>query len=172
MDRRTVGAVLGLFLFAGCLAGCAPITIHTVQNRKVSLAGHHTFSFGRPEQAPPGFHRTALSPEVYDRIKPQLRSLLEAKGYHAVESGGDFVVHAGSGVHIHESIPDPAMDIDADVEVHYTEGTLSIDVFDAATKALAWHGSSLAAITPGHLDPQLLSASLAKIMDRFPAATP
>lgn len=164
MVRRSAVAALLL------VVGCAPITIHTVQNPRVSLAGHQSFSFGTPEQAPRGFHRSPLSPEVLAKVQPQVRSFLILKGYKEVETGGDIVVRIGSGVHMREGAPDPTADIDMDTEIHYTEGTLAIDAFDGASNALAWHGSAQAVITPKHLDYDQLSSAVSQILARFPAA--
>ena len=104
-------------------------------------------------------------------VEPQISMLLTQKGYRGVESGADFVVRVGSGVHRHAADPNPRKDMERDYEMHYSEGMLVVDIFDAPTRMLAWHGSALTPVASApHIDPNQLASVLSQLLARFPPA--
>ena len=55
-----------------------------------------------------------------------------------------------------------------DVDVRtVTEGSLALDIFDAATRRPAWHGIASQRIGSGPLDPELIETATQGLVDRF-----
>jgi hypothetical protein len=51
----------------------------------------------------------------------------------------------------------------------YTEGQLSVDVFDTKTRQPLWHGQATGTVNPQKLDARKIDAAAADIMTKFPA---
>lgn len=55
-----------------------------------------------------------------------------------------------------------------DVDVRtVTEGSLALDIFDAATQRPAWHGIASQRLGSGSIDPELIEAATQGLVDRF-----
>ena len=50
----------------------------------------------------------------------------------------------------------------------YTEGKISVDVFDTKTKQALWHGSANAQIDPNKSNPALIDQAVTGVMAKFP----
>lgn len=136
------------------LAGCASITrVDVAQDPLADFSGYRSFAFHQPlgtDRA--DGTRTVLS----QTLRQAARSELEALGYQYVEAGGadlevnffvetrevieglrrpDFGVRYGMFHRYYGVWTDYGTDIR-----QYTEGTLHIDVVDAARKQLIWEG--------------------------------
>ena len=57
-------------------------------------------------------------------------------------------------------------------DYRYTEGQLSVDVFDTKSKQALWHGQAIGSVDRTNPDPEKVDAALTEIMDQFPAAAP
>jgi hypothetical protein len=54
----------------------------------------------------------------------------------------------------------------------YTEGTLAIDVFDAATKRAVWHAVATQRVSDSGADPALINNAVVAAMASFPSRVP
>jgi hypothetical protein len=53
-----------------------------------------------------------------------------------------------------------------------TDGTVTIDIFDARTKKPVWHGRATREITPGKVDQALIDQAVDAALAKFPPAQP
>ena len=118
-----------------------------------SFAGYRTYAHGAPEATPSGFARTALTPAVWAMVQVDLDRELAGKGYAPAPAGAapDLLVRSGSGSRTVERDESAKIHggtewVGAGVVADYTQATLVIDVFDARSRQLVWHGSSRRAL--------------------------
>jgi hypothetical protein len=147
--RVRLGSLLAPFL----LAGCSTLQTYSVTSPTASFAAYRTYAHGSPETTPTGFARTPLTPAVWAMVQVDLDQELARKGYTAATGGAepDLLVRSGSGSRTLERnesamVHGDAAWIDAQILSTNTQATLVIDVFDARTHALVWHGSSRRAL--------------------------
>ncbi len=127
-----------------------------------NFAAHQTFAFVNP-QPPAG-----MNPVAYERIRQGVEQGLTAKGYSKAESG-DLSVVITVGARDKTDVETWGR-FGRQVDVHqYTEGQLSVDVFDTKTQQPLWHGQATETINPQKVDPQKIEAAVTGIMAKFPA---
>jgi len=151
------------FLFAGALlAACeSGPSIITNSAPGFSLAGFQTFSFLDPLSTDNGNVRTILSNELIAAARDDF----ELAGLRHVDTGGDLLVNfvvstretiqtrPSSGASMHHgrgrygTWSGYSMSMSTNEIVQRTEGTLAIDVIDAARRELVWEGAATARIT-------------------------
>lgn len=153
------------------VAGCTTLDVYSVAMPGTSFTGYHTYAHGAPEVSPRGFGRTTLTPAVWKKVQEDIDVNFAKKGYvlAAVGAAPDLVVRSGSGARVEERREGEAVHGendwgDANVVADYTEATIVIDVFDAHTHKLLWHGAS-----GRSLDAPLTSANDASIAEAVTA---
>jgi hypothetical protein len=165
------------------LAGCAAMSVSSQQYPQADLGGYHSYAWIaedpliRPRGAEP-----EISPLTARRIREAIEAELAAKGYTAVAAPAtaDFVVAFTVGTRDRidaMSYPAPYRGpwrwswygAETDLRV-YREGTLSIDIFDGATKQPVWHGRARKTITSSDVsDPgPVIQRAVKAILARFP----
>jgi uncharacterized protein DUF4136 len=164
---RAAGVAAGLALFPALGQAQA---IQTDYDRSFDFSRLKTYAFvdvGRDPNDP-----LAVNPMNERRVRAALDSQLVAHGYTPDTSGhADFLVayHAATrrrlavqewGYGIGRLGP-RRLDVD-----QYTEGTLVVDVVDAATRQLIWRGSATGTIAPKEADTKIKKA-VAKLMGQF-----
>jgi len=146
----------------GGLAGCTGPDVRANYDEKVNFADYRTFAFHKPlnsEEA--GF--TAAS----RLLKAATRQELEARGLTYNESSPqllvDFRAALSDQVRTQPATPSysgmeyspyvspwyPSLKAQAPVQARYTEGTIAIQLIDAAKKQVVWEGAVTDAVTPG-----------------------
>jgi hypothetical protein len=112
---------------------------------------------------PPG-----MNPVVYERIRQGVEQGLAGKGYSKADPGDlSVIITVGGRDKIDVQTWGP---FGRDVDVRqYTEGQLSVDVFDTKTRQPLWHGQATGTVNPQKLNAQKIEAGVADIMARFPA---
>lgn len=150
-------------LLAACASSGPKVTSDA--NPTLDLAQYRTFAFHSPLATDRGGSETALT----KRLKQATRRNLEAKGFVYSESNPDLLVsffaniEAKSEIHSTASAPvgygyysyygyaaghyDGWASMSSSVK-NYREGTLTIDLVDAAKKVVAWQGQ-----VEGEIDP-------------------
>lgn len=140
-----------LLVGAAIAVTCLFAKTATDYDHKADFAKYHTYSWAGVN---------VQEPLWQDRIESAVDSQLTAKGWQKVASGGDAEVSAVGATHNEQTIDTfynggfgggwfhhgwwgmggPAM---ATTTVENTPvGTLHVDIFDAQTKKVIWHGSS------------------------------
>jgi uncharacterized protein DUF4136 len=114
----------------------------------------------------------AVNPMNERRVRAALDSQLLAHGYTPDSSGkADFLVAYHAATRQRVSVQELGYGIGRlgprrlDVD-QYTEGTLVVDVVDAATRQLVWRGSATGTIAPKEADAKIRKA-VAKLMGQF-----
>lgn len=129
-----------------------------------NFAAYQTFGFVNAR--PPA----GMDPVAYERIRQGVEQGLTAKGYSKAEPG-DLSVVITLGARDKTDVETWGR-FGRQVDVHqYTEGQLSVDVFDTKTRQPLWHGQATETVNPQKLDPQKMEAAVADIMAKFPART-
>lgn len=166
------------------LAACATLSVSSDQYPQADFSGYRSYAWiaadplirPRGAQADPG----ALTVR---RIREAIEAELATKGYLAVESpaSADFVVAFTVGMRDRidaQSYPAPYRGPwfwswygeQTDLRV-YREGTLSIDIFDGATRQPVWHGRARKEVTSADVaDPgPVIRKATAAILRKFPS---
>jgi hypothetical protein len=161
---RSIAAVSLLSLaFA---TGCA-IQAHTDFDPQVDFAKYKTFTMAPPPQGKPkglvGY--SAISAR---RIQEEIASALQTKGYNEVSQGDMVVAFSVTG--------EPRTDLvgygpgwygDTYTQ-HYVQGNLVINIYEAKTRELVWHGWASAQIYDSQQAEKEGPKAVQAIMKKFP----
>ena len=151
--------------------------VHTRAAPNVSFEQYRTFAIGSGEEAPAGYQRSRVTPEVLSVVDSEVRGTFVALRYQEVPiADADLIVRVGAGVRKKSTPPAPDQDSvgsqvsdeDLDGAFVYTDGTLVIDVFDAKMKRRIWHGASREIIRSGSVDRARLESATRHILAHFP----
>jgi hypothetical protein len=179
---------LSIFLFAALLGACATAPrVEVARDPGADFARYATFSF----HAPLGTDRPDGTGTILSQaLRQASRSELEARGYRYTEQGGDLEVNffvetrevvqgmnrpgvrVGIGYGGYHSRYGVWTGYGTDRIRQYTEGTLHVDVVDAARRQLIWEGISRERLSEGDFAFELDEArqAVAEILARFPRA--
>jgi Domain of unknown function (DUF4136) len=128
-----------------------------------SVGSYHTYSW--INTAPPG----GLNPVQYQQIMADFDSSLASKGYQKSAQPSDLTLALTVGAQQKTDIETwGRFGLQTDV-TQYTQGQLSVDVFDTKTKQALWHGQATETINPDKANPSKLDAAINTLMEQFPA---
>jgi hypothetical protein len=177
----------GLMLAVGVIAcAAAAMEIKSEHDRQAAadIARYRTYAWvPRPGGAEGGGIIQAVAPQVTRAVADTLR----AKGYRQAEGAPDFLIGWDAAVEGKRELtkvevgtrvpspgarlPGPFVPQTVTVERKYDEGTLILEVVDAASGKLVWRGWAQAEVKPkvdaGQREARIREA-VAKILDRFP----
>jgi hypothetical protein len=160
MIRRGLVVVLAAGLLAG--PAWAKPKVSADATPGTNFASYGTFTFVNA-QPPAG-----MNPVAYERIRQGVETGLTGKGY-AKGDPGDLSVIITVGAKDKTDIQTWGR-WGRQVDVYqYTEGQLSVDVFDTKTQKPLWHGQATETVDPKKLAPEKIEAGVAAIMAKFPA---
>ena len=143
MRQRTVLC----FVMAAVAAGCATLTVSSHIERNVNFAEFATYDWGPPDNLPVGDPRLDNNPFFRDRLMGVIEKQLAAKGYQRALTGEPDLL-----VHYHASVNQKVDVYTADSRygycyancepqvVDFEQGTLVVDIVDAATSKVVWRG--------------------------------
>lgn len=174
----------GLLVLAGCATGPR---VAVDRDPAVDLARFRTFGFFSPLGTDRGGYQTLLS----ERLKNATRARLEALGFEYADANPELLVNFGARTDdrievstIPGAIPPPYFDYysyragfygawygyDRTVVDQYREGTINIDVVDAATKRLVWEGVAVGRVTRASAEnpDAAIAAAVNAILAKFP----
>lgn len=154
---RPSGALLA---FAIALAACSTApSVRTDADPSANLSSYQTFSFFDRVSTDNAAYTTILTSHLKDATRRQL----EQRGYRYAQSGAQLLVNFHVNVKDRTDVrstptggfygyraglygmwPGYAQDVET---VHYQDGTLSIDLVDAARQQLVWQGVAEARVT-------------------------
>ena len=178
---------LALVVCAGLLAACATISTGSHYDETNDFGLYKTFSWIDDNPYINDASTVRVDPLTQSKIQNAIRTQLEQKGYSFVEvrDNADFVLaytvgtrekiqissypmgYRGSwGWHVHGS----HYYVHEYTQHSYTEGTLSVDIFDGNTKKPVWHGWAEKSITESdRKDPSaVIKEGVAKLLEAFP----
>jgi hypothetical protein len=127
----------------------------------VNFSAYHSYSWVNAE-APAG-----MNPVMYQRILADIESALSQKGYQKADAG-DLSMAVTIGAQQKTDIETwGRFGLQTSV-YQYTQGQLSLDVFDSKTKQALWHGQASDTVNPDKPNPAKVDAAIAKLMQNFP----
>ena len=160
MIRRGFVIVLAASLLAAPAWAKPKVSADTTPG--ANFAAYQTFAFVNP-QPPAG-----MNPVAYERIRQGVEQGLTAKGYSKTEQG-DLSVIITVGARDKTDVETWGR-FGRQVDVRqYTEGQLSVDVFDTKTQQPLWHGQATETVNPQKVDPEKVETAVTGIMAKFPA---
>jgi hypothetical protein len=162
MNRRSlliIGVVSGLALSAGVQA---KPSISTDALPSVNFSAYRTFAW--VNALPPA----GMNPVMYQRIIGDFESALSSKGYQKTESG-DLSLVLTIGAQDKTDVQSFGRFGMQTSVYQYTQGQVSLDVFDTKTQKALWHGQVSDTINPDKPNPTKVDAAIATLMQRFPA---
>lgn len=162
MIRRAFVVALAVGLLAAPAWAKPKVSADTTPG--ANFAAYQTFAFVNP-QPPAG-----IDPVAYERIRQGVEQGLSGKGYaKAAGDTGDLSVIITVGGRNKTDVETWGR-FGRQVDVHqYTEGQLSVDVFDTKTRQPLWHGQATETIDPQKLNPQKVEEAVTDVMAKFPA---
>jgi len=159
MNGRSMALVLGALALSAC---ASTPTVSSDTTPGANFANYKSYTWVNP--LPPA----GMNPVSFERIRQGVDGALSAKGYSKADPG-DLSVILTMGAQ-------DKTDVNTwgrwgrQVDVYqYTEGKLSVDVFDTKTKQPLWHGSATQTIDPNKSDPAMIDAAVSGVMAKFPA---
>lgn len=169
-------------LVAATLTGCATsLEVSSESVREADFASYRTFSF-LPEKALVVASAEPFNPLLESRLKTAAAEALTVKGYRQTANPAEadillaFFLGARDQVRVN-SYPDATRETwrkdnrdVGDVQVRtYTEGTLSIDMYEEKTRSPVWHGSATRTLTrEDRNDADLVTTVVNAILEQFP----
>lgn len=190
MPTRTMTMTMTMrpvaWLFCVFMASCASQpTVRTDRDPRADLAAYQTFAFFEPLTTDRKLYSTLLSV----RLRDATRRELQKRGYIYDESRPDLLVNFNVNIkerqelharprfgyyHYRYGLYDPWPGYAEDFyTVTYKEGTLVIDLVDAARKQLVWQGVATGRITEKMLrNPnEAVDKAVTEIFAQYPAFT-
>ena len=172
-----------MFALAVVISACSSVKVMTAWDKAANFKGYRTYSWitlpPGPEQAP-----AARDPRVREAVIQTVDSSLAAKGLTrvAVDQSPDLLVNvygwATSRIdvrsygYVYAGVPYAyggmymAAPVGVDV-TEYRDGTLLIDLVDAASHKLVWRGTATDTFSPG-AEAETVSEAVNKTLAEYP----
>lgn len=163
MRRKTLIILASAFGLAAPGVAVAGPTISTQAAPGVNFSSYKTYNWIEADVPPGG------NPITYQQIMADIDSALASKGYSKVQANGDLGLILTIGEQQKTDVQTwGRWGLQTSV-YQYTQGQLSLDVFDLKTKQAVWHGQASETINPDKPNQSKVDAALAKFMTGFPA---
>lgn len=108
-----------------------------------------------------------MSPVAFERIRQAVDGAMASKGYVKADPGDISLIVTVGARDMTDIQTWGRFGQQTDV-YNYTEGKLSIDLFDTRTRQALWHGQATQNINRGSTNPALIDAAVAGIMAKLP----
>lgn len=168
------------------VSGCTTISTGAHYDESADFSAYRTFSWVSEDPYISASNEPDVDPLTHAKIRSAIRTELENKGYQFLDQRdrADFAVAYTIGtreeIYI-ESYPTPysgpwgwhvrgSRYYVHDISAHsYTRGTLSVDIFDGASKQPVWHGWAEKTVTVSdRQDPTTsINKGVAKLLESF-----
>jgi len=146
--------LMALLAFA-TVAGCgSTMNVRGGVEHGATLVGHATYEFGPAEDAPTGFGRQSVTPDVLALARKHVDEELNVRGYRLVNE--ELQVAGGAG--------------DSE-EFTETQGVLVVDVFDRSSQRRLYHGVAHDVVDADKVDDDQIKEAVHRILANFPAAS-
>ncbi len=172
---------LGLLTSAVVLAACSSVKVQTEYDKATNFRAYRTYAWitqqPGPEQAP-----AVRDPRIHEAVVQGIDGGLGAKGMKRVEldQSPDLLVavhgfasnridvqtygynYAATPYGFYPGLQTTAVDVR-----QYRDGTLLIDLIDAATRQMVWRGTATDTFTPG-AEAKAISNAIEKTLKEYP----
>lgn len=166
--------LLGFFV---CAASCSQVMVAYDYDSSVNFSGFKTYSWHAIERT------IEMNDLIINRVKDSVNRELQAKGFRQVPEHPDFFIALHLSTRQKRDITDwgygtgaywgrgYVYDYGGISVIDYEEGTLIIDMVDAAENELVWRGSATDIVEPA-LSPekrtQKIDNAVVRILEKFP----
>ncbi|MCK4411922.1 MAG: DUF4136 domain-containing protein [Candidatus Eisenbacteria sp.] len=184
VGRPLAGILATLMVLIMIGSGCSRVAVHTIADPEANFTEYSTFKFlregGKPLRGatPPRHLRIIRDPAYHAILQEAIGGALIEKGFQPVrgEAKPDLLIGYHTVVQNRRDVVPPIYGVGWRGHVyvarpghvrHYKEGTLVIDVVDAAGQHLVWRGVGVGAMRdmrPG----EALHAAVGEILEDFP----
>jgi hypothetical protein len=158
------------------IAGCSGISVSTDYDTTKDFSTYQTFSWMEvpSSKQAQGYDTSGL---MDARVKEAVDKQLESKGLAEVSDNADLLLAYHYGTEEQLQIDDYGYGYGpwcggSGIDVYkYKEGTLIVDIVDAATKKLVWRGAAEGALSENPSGPELnyvIDSAVAKMFKSFP----
>jgi hypothetical protein len=170
---RFTAALFSLLLFA---FGCSTVSVHTDHASGIDFSAYKTFAQA-PAPKSAGPQLPGYSEITGDHIQAAIAHALEVKGLtKAGPDDADLIVSFAIDGQARQDLVDDGgmygyggLGYGDTYTVSYTEGTLTIDLFDAKSKKLVWHAYGQTKIYGSdNADSAKVDGAVADILKKFP----
>ena len=151
----------GALVFSGGVPAAAQ-SISTDVAPGANFSAYHTYAWA-DAAAPQG-----MNPIAYQQIMADIEAQLNSKGYRKGDPGDLSLVMTIGAREKTDITSWGRWGLRTDV-YQYTEGQLSLDVFDTKTKQALWHGQATKTVNPGKFNSAKATKAVGKLMKSFPA---
>jgi cytochrome c1 len=151
----------GLALSANVPAVAQKVSTDAVPG--VNFSAYRTYAW--VNATPPA----GMNPVMYQRIIADFDAALASKGYQKASGPADLSLIITVGAQQKTDIQQwGRFGLQTSV-YQYTQGQLSLDVFDTRTKQALWHGQVSKTVNPDKPNPAAVDKAINKLMAKFPA---
>lgn len=162
--------LMALLAFA-TVAGCgSTMNVRGGVEHGATLVGHATYEFGPAEDAPTGFGRQSVTPDVLALARKHVDEELNVRGYKK-HDGGDMVVRLSNGRRLVNEELQVAGGAGDSEEFTETQGVLVVDVFDRSSQRRLYHGVAHDVVDADKVDDDQIKEAVHRILANFPAAS-
>lgn len=163
----------------GSAACSVPIQAGADFSRGTDFSPYRTFAWGPSDALPTGDPRLDNNPFFQERVRAAVEAELTNRGYELVSESADLLVHYHASVRDRVDVFETDREYGYDPEgstqvVQYEEGTLVVDMADAATKRVLWRGWAQGDLGSALADRDRMERhvqdGVARMFEEFPAA--
>ena len=162
---------IGYGLLLGLASGLA-LTVDTqavAQSVSTDVAPGANFSAYRSYAWVSAQPPAGMNPVMYQRIIADFEAALTSKGYQKADPA-DLALAITVGAQQKTDVESwGRFGLQTSV-YQYTQGQLSLDVFDTRTKQALWHGQVSKTVNPDKPNPAAVDKAISKLMKAFPTA--
>jgi|GEM_PF-4974763 len=176
---RVLAISMAGLLIAGCSSGPK---VMTGQAPSAAFAAYHTYTWAAPS-VPAG-----MNPLLYDHVKTSVDRALAAKSFTRSSDDPDFAVALTLGPRDRVQTADFGVygasypgyrgpggstwdwsTIYTPIDIGMvTDGSISVDIYDADTRQPVWHAHAPEEVPPGEIDQREIDKMVDKLLDKFP----
>jgi hypothetical protein len=161
--------VIGCALVA--CGGPSKLEVKTTDAKVESVAMHKTYSHATAENAPSGYAAGEITPDVIERVRREVDTHLQQKGYVLdAGGGGELIVRLSAGTREVANVPSGgAARIGAPV-TYDTQRAIVIDILARAANETLFHGYARYDADLSSMDPAKVREAVARTLASVPRA--
>lgn len=156
---------MALAVLTLALSACASKpTVTSDVTRGANFSAYQSYAWVN-SQPPEG-----LNPVAWERVRQDIQAGLTSKGYTQADPG-DLAIILTVGAKDKTDINTWGRWGQQVSVYQYTQGKISVDVFDAKTRQPLWHGQATQTIDFASPNPEVIDTAVASLMAKFPGRT-
>jgi hypothetical protein len=167
MSRKPLIIAASIIALVAPAVAIAGPSISTQAAPGVNFGAYHTYTWVQASLPESG------NAVLEQQIISDFDAALSQRGFRQVQSGGEISLMLTIGAREKTEYQSWGWWGLQTSVYQYTQGQLSLDVFDTKSERAIWHGQASETIDPDRPNPSRIDAAVTKLMAQFPAtATP